>query len=149
VGLPRAGAFLEFQPLNEHPQLTQHKSLRPEPPRDPREEATTVRRRSEHDEVVPKSREQEPRTSRSSGLAPESGVANCGDSAPVEDSPRISRYPAENAVASGKRLDEMVEAAQRLLLTLSPTDRRRRLLHAAIVRRDEMLLEGFIKDFES
>jgi hypothetical protein len=32
------------------------------------------------------------------------------------------------------------------LLTLPPNDRRRRLLHAAILRRDEMLLEGFITE---
>lgn len=66
----------------------------------------------------------------------------------VEEGARISRNPPTSALLSGQRLDERVEHAQRLLLTLAPSDRRRRLLHAAILRRDEMLLEGFIKELE-
>lgn len=41
-----------------------------------------------------------------------------------------------------------VAQAQRLLARLPASDRRRRLLHAAIVRRDEILLAGFLAEFD-
>jgi hypothetical protein len=43
-------------------------------------------------------------------------------------------------------LDRKARLAARLLEGLPPNDRRRRLLHAAILRRDEMLLDGFIEE---
>lgn len=48
----------------------------------------------------------------------------------------------------GERIDHKIRAARRILDALAPNDRRRRLLHAAIVRRDEVLLDGLLGKFE-
>lgn len=49
-------------------------------------------------------------------------------------------------IRRSQRLEQKANLAQRLLQQLPESDRRRRLLHAAIMRRDEVLLDGFIAE---
>lgn len=49
-------------------------------------------------------------------------------------------------IRRSQRLEQKAKLAQRLLQQLPENDRRRRLLHAAIMRRDEVLLDGFIAE---
>jgi hypothetical protein len=47
-------------------------------------------------------------------------------------------------VRRGRRIDQKIVSAQQLLATLARDDRRARLIHAAIVRRDETLLDALL-----
>jgi hypothetical protein len=47
-------------------------------------------------------------------------------------------------VRRSRRVDQKIVSARQLLATLAPDDRRARLFHAAIVRRDETLLDALL-----
>ncbi len=51
-------------------------------------------------------------------------------------------HPAER----GERVDEKIRQIELLLTQVSPTDPRRRLIAVAILRRDEVLLDGLLAD---
>ncbi len=71
---------------------------------------------------------------------------------------RASSAPASGAVASGvtrqsdpnlsldQRLESKLGQAQALLARLEPQDARARLLHIAVLRRDEALLDGILAE---
>jgi hypothetical protein len=45
----------------------------------------------------------------------------------------------------GERVDEMIRQAEAVLAELPPAESRRRLLQMAILRRDEVLLDGVLR----
>jgi hypothetical protein len=59
-----------------------------------------------------------------------------------------SRPESPSASATRDRLEGKLRAARAVLATLPATDDRARLLHIAIVRRDESLLEGVLASIE-
>jgi len=58
-----------------------------------------------------------------------------------------SAPPSISAGASRVRLEAKLKTGRALLATLSASDDRARLLHVAIVRRDESLLDGVLASF--
>jgi len=70
----------------------------------------------------------------------ESSVRNRSPSSP----PANSSPPTSSAGATRSRLEAKLKAGRALLAKLSAADDRARLLHVAIVRRDEALLDGVL-----
>ncbi len=69
---------------------------------------------------------------------------------------RLAEAPADEfetsesvVVRKNARLRAKVEAARAHLQKLPKSDRRSRLLHAAVVRRDEVLLDALLQDLEA
>jgi hypothetical protein len=83
-----------------------------------------------------------------SGCTSKAGAARAGSGEYTAVGAKQSRGDSSDSVVvrRGKQLDEKARKAQRLLDRLPPNDRRRRLLYAAILRRDEILLDGFIEE---
>jgi hypothetical protein len=65
----------------------------------------------------------------------------------VADPPLVP-HSVDDPVARGKRVAEKIQRAQALLVGLGESDARRRLLRIAILRRDEVLLDGLTADLQ-
>jgi hypothetical protein len=85
-----------------------------------------------------KSRPPMPSTSEGSSVRERSPSGPAPSSRPVSPSASDTR----------ERLEAKLRAARAVLATLPATDDRARLLHTAIVRRDESLLEGVLASIE-
>ncbi len=72
----------------------------------------------------------------------ESAVRERSASAPPASKPQAT--PSLSAGATRERLEAKIATGRALLGTLPATDDRTRLLHLAIVRRDEALLDGVL-----
>lgn len=115
--------------------VTSPKSNRPEAGIASQEDATAVR-----------SREQADATSRNT-VPPPRAARRASSDEHTAVAPKKSGDSSDSVVVRrSQKLEEKARLAQRLLERLPPNDRRRRLLHAAILRRDEMLLDGFIEE---
>jgi hypothetical protein len=69
-------------------------------------------------------------------------LPSINDDSSVRD--RTPSAPPTSAGAARARLEEKLKTGRALLATLSAADDRARLLHVAIVRRDESLLDGVL-----
>jgi hypothetical protein len=152
--------------------LTKHKSIRPAAAGAPADEGTAVRARIDEaaassrvaSSSVPSSgkhlvegtgdtRVESARVTDPGGTNPgrTSVGASAGNSA-NDAPPVLPPLPGRLDLASGsereRRMSEQIERAQALLLRLAPSDRRRRLLRVAIVRRDETLLAAFLQELD-
>jgi len=77
----------------------------------------------------------------------ESAVRERTGSAAPASAPQVSPAPiprSTSALAARDRLEAKLAIGRALLASLPTTDDRTRLLHLAIVRRDEALLEGVL-----
>lgn len=63
---------------------------------------------------------------------------------PAESAGAAPRLASGSAGSTWDRLDAKLRTARAVLASLSATDDRARLLHIAILRRDESLLEGVL-----
>lgn len=77
------------------------------------------------------------------------------DSGPAEDGSHVRERAAPSLrpnresdpnLSLDQRLESKLATAQALLLKLEPQDARARLLHIAMLRRDEALLEGILAE---
>lgn len=88
------------------------------------------------------------------GLATSAERAPHGETGPSRSAPLPTEYRGKSSgefqrVAPGSAPDAnaLIAEAERYLLTLSPTNRNRRLLEVAILRRDTALLGGLLEVF--
>jgi hypothetical protein len=115
------------------------KISRPEGSGEPREE-TRVRSR-EVEDAASRNTVPPPRASRGRGS---------GEHRAAEQAKSSGRDSSDSIVVRrGEQLEKKARLARQLLERLPPNDRRRRLLHAAILRRDEILLDGFISELSA
>jgi hypothetical protein len=74
----------------------------------------------------------------------ESSVRERVTPVPAPSAPAASAAPPVSAGSSRDRLEGKLRVARTVLASLSTSDDRSRLLHVAIMRRDEALLDGVL-----
>jgi len=69
---------------------------------------------------------------------------------PISERPRTAserpRHKSDPSFSLGQRMEFKIIAAKDLLAKLEPRDARARLLHIAVLRRDEALLDGILAE---
>ena len=82
------------------------------------------------------------------GPSTDSGPAEDGSHVRATRSLRPNRESDPN-LSLDQRLESKLATAQALLMKLEPQDARARLLHIAMLRRDEALLDGILSELDA
>ena len=86
---------------------------------------------------------------RRTGIAPELDQPSNDEGSRVRErvaSSRNLRHRSDPNISLGERLESKLAEANALLMRLEPQDARARLLHIAMLRRDESLLDGILAE---
>ncbi len=86
---------------------------------------------------------------RSTGIAPELDQPSNDEVSRVRERAESSqnlRRRSDPNISLGERLESKLAEANALLMRLEPQDARARLLHIAMLRRDESLLDGILAE---